>query len=115
MIAVRHPVHAPTGVPMKEHSMSVLNAALCIADHAVRSDIECYARVVHHPEGFDCYDLNHAEVSGAMGEAEKLQAVATAQRAAHYIELRGDVFPWRLVKVDGSKRLVRFVDKEQQS
>ena len=108
-------IHAPTGMPMKDHSASVLNAALCIADHAVRSDIECYARVVHHPEGFECYDLNHAEVSGAMSDAEKASAVAIAQRAARYIELRGDAFPWRLVKVDGSKRLVRFVEKEPQS
>ncbi|MCH2092687.1 MAG: hypothetical protein MK141_14080 [Pseudoxanthomonas sp.] len=115
MSARSQAIHAPTGMPMKEHSASVLNAAMCIADDAVRSDIECYARRIQHPEGFDCYDLNHAEVSGIMDEAEKAHAVATAQRAARYIELRGDAFPWRLVKVDGSKRLVRFVDKEQQS
>lgn len=98
---------------LKDLGMQILWNAWRIADEAVRSDIECYAKAIPHPEGFTVYDLRYAQVTGATDAAEQAHAIAVAQRAAHYIDLRGDVFPWRLVRV-GADHLVRFVAKETQ-
>lgn len=98
---------------LKDLGMQILWNAWRIADEAVRSDIECYAKAIPHPEGFTVYDLRYAQVTGATDADEQAHAIAVAQRAAHYIDLRGDVFPWRLVRV-GADHLVRFVAKETQ-
>ncbi|MCA0368345.1 MAG: hypothetical protein LCH57_09845 [Proteobacteria bacterium] len=96
----------------KKHSMTVLNTALCIADESARSDIECNAKWIPHPDGDVVYDLRFPMITGATDAAQNAHAVSTATRAAKYIEQRGDVFPWRMVHVDGAPHLVRFVDKE---
>ena len=91
---------------------TLLNA-FAIADGAARSDVELYAKGRMHPDGFPIYDLREAECTGGVStEAERLVWAQTAQRAAAYIRLRGDVWPWVMLAVDGEQNLVRFVEKE---
>lgn len=100
---------------LKLLGMRVLDNALRIADDAVRSDVELYAKAIPHPEGGTAYDLRHPEATLATSDTEQARAVAVAQRAARYIGLRGDAFPWSMVYIDGTDYLVRFVDKESKA
>ncbi|MGE4334472.1 MAG: hypothetical protein AB7E55_00670 [Pigmentiphaga sp.] len=83
--------------------------AIEIADHAARSDIECYARFEQvRPENaarYFIYDLNPGSVASPAD-------LAIARRAADYIRHRGNVFPWRMYEVPDRPGWVRFVDKE---
>ena len=110
--------------------MRTLNHALVIADGAVRSDIECYAKAIsvpaEHGQGFWAYSLTEtlplresipaSKRSGAQfvhtleEAAENLRIV---QRAAAYIRLRGELWAWDMVEVDGMPGHVRFVPREQ--
>lgn len=66
--------------------------AISIADHAARSDIECWAHMVN----LNQYDLTKPQDDrDGADQAQQLDAVA---RAAHYIALRGDALPFRLVR-----------------
>ncbi|WP_411832297.1 hypothetical protein [Pseudoxanthomonas mexicana] len=97
---------------MKALGMQVLWNALQIADDAVRSDVELYAKGIAHSKGFTVYDLTRAEPFGAESEEEQQRCVDKALRAARYIDLRGDIFPWHMVRVDGAGHMVRFINKE---
>lgn len=59
--------------------------ALAIADHAVRSDVECYA----HQVSLSKYDLTRPQDND-----DDVDQVAIANNAARYIELRGDALPF---------------------
>lgn len=102
----------------RTHSMVVLNTALEIADETCRSDVEAYAMIVRHPQGFDAYDLRYAQPwHGKRQTSEERQDeaarwVAIAKRAAKYIRARGDALPFRMLDVDGTPFLVRFVAKD---
>ncbi|HEY0915710.1 MAG TPA: hypothetical protein VGE22_12635, partial [Solimonas sp.] len=53
------------------------------------------------------------DASGPKVTAEDAdEALRIVHRAADYIVLRGNVFPWRMVDVEGRPGWVRFVDKE---
>lgn len=79
--------------------------ALAVADATVRADIELFAR--HQDiEGLAFYDLSCAD------DPRSPEAMGYIQRAAAYIEARGDVFPWRLVRHISAPSLVCFRDKE---
>lgn len=79
--------------------------ALAVADATVRADIELFAR--HQDiEGLAFYDLSCAD------DPRSPEAMEYIQRAAAYIEARGDVFPWRLVRHISAPSLVCFRDKE---
>ena len=114
---------------LKAMGAQILNHALVIADGAVRSDIECYAKgvsvPVEHGQGFWAYSLTEtiplrqtipaAKRSGAQFVhtlEEAAENLRIAQRAAAYIRLRGEAWSWRMVDVDGMPGYVRFVSKE---
>ena len=112
----------PANVASREHSARVLNLALSIADDTVRTEIECYAVCEEirpaHAAAFPAYSLIDARpictnASGPKVTAEDAdEALRIVHRAADYIVLRGNVFPWRMVDVEGRPGWVRFVDKE---
>ncbi len=112
----------PANVASREHSARVLNLALAIADDAARSDIECYALSEQirpaHAAAFPAYSLIDAVPVCTDGSGPKVTAedaedwLRIVHRAADYIVQRGNVFPWRMVDVDGRPGWVRFVDKE---
>lgn len=79
--------------------------ALAIADAAVRTDIEVFARQ-QNIEGLTFHDLTCAD------DPRSPEAMGYIQRATAYIEARGDVFPWRLVRHISAPNLVCFRDKE---
>ncbi|HDS1580009.1 TPA: hypothetical protein QEL15_002091 [Stenotrophomonas maltophilia] len=79
--------------------------ALAVADATVRADIELFARHLDI-EGLPFYDLTCAD------DPRSPEAMAYIQRATAYIEARGDVFPWRLVRHISAPSLVCFRDKE---
>jgi len=79
--------------------------ALAVADATVRADIELFARQ-QDIEGLIFYDL------GCADDPRSPEAMGCIQRAAAYIEARGDVFPWRLVRHISAPTLVCFRDKE---
>ncbi|EKT4091233.1 hypothetical protein QEG23_000713 [Stenotrophomonas maltophilia] len=79
--------------------------ALAVADATVRADIELFARQ-QDIEGLMFYDLSCAD------DPRSPEAMGYIQRAAAYIEARGDVFPWRLVRHISAPTLVCFRDKE---
>lgn len=101
--------------------------AEAIAIDAVRSDIECYAKAKAISEN-GCYfiysiaepvpvresipaneRINAQFVDSAEAAARDLIVV---QRAAEFIRLRGNVFPWRMIDAEGHPGYVRFVDAE---
>lgn len=86
-----------------EKQARTLDLAIQIADAAVRSDVELYARRMD-VEGTTFYDV-------AMG-ADSAQDVETVQRAMEYIVARGDVFPWNIVRHISSPNLVSFREKD---
>ncbi|MCR6661852.1 MAG: hypothetical protein NVV60_01560 [Luteimonas sp.] len=100
----------PLTTPERE-SMRTLNRALTIADHAARSDIECYALGIDElKDGGWLYDLTQPSSSGA-GETDETMAlqVEIARRAAAHIRSRPEgTFPWRLRHVEGATHLVWF-------
>lgn len=99
-------------MPTTQHSLLTLHLALAIADESARSDIEVYARGGFHPDGWRYHDLSQAQNDGPDNTPENNErALAIARRAARYIELRGDVFPWEMQCGLESPHLVRFVDK----
>ncbi|MBH1874318.1 hypothetical protein I5W30_08770 [Stenotrophomonas maltophilia] len=79
--------------------------ALAVADATVRADIELFARQ-QDIEGLLFYDVTTAD------DPRSPEAMGYIQRAAAYIEARGDVFPWRLVRHISAPNLVCFRDKE---
>ncbi|WP_459062142.1 hypothetical protein [Stenotrophomonas sp. PSU-St15] len=79
--------------------------ALAVADAAVRTDIEVFARQ-QNIEGRTFYDLSCAD------DQRSPEAMGYIQRATAYIEARGDVFPWRLERHVSAPSLVCFRDKE---
>lgn len=83
--------------------------ALAIADDACRADIECYAHFEERNRR-PVYDLTRPQIGGKSTPEDDARAVAIAQRAARYIEARGDVFPWRMVRTGD---MVGFVEKAQ--
>ena len=93
----------------KKHSMQVLNLALVIADGACRADVECYA--LGDDQRPMRYDLTRADDQGRLSPEEQLEAVAIAQRAAKYIRLRGDAFPWVMHTDPVYDGIVWFEDK----
>ena len=98
---------------LKAKDARTLVHAMTIADGVARSEVELYAKGRMHPDGFPIYDLREAEGTGGVcAEADYLAWAQTAQRAAAYIRLRGDVWPWVMLAVDGEQNLVRFVEKE---
>lgn len=84
--------------------------AIAVADGACRADIECYAHVERVDEK-DVYDITRAQSGGKTTPEEEDDAVQIAQRAAAYIDLRGDVFPWRLVHRAEAEHLFYFMPK----
>lgn len=78
--------------------------ALRIADHACRSDIEVYARQVKVGVRRG-WDLDQPAEAG--------DDTRIANRAASYIDARGDVFPWRMFRDPDAPHLVFFVDKAE--
>lgn len=96
---------------MIDPSPQAVSLALSVADGAARADVECYAQVSRHPDGFDVYDLTQPQCTAADAKQDRDEAVQIAKRAAMYIRERGDVFPWQMLPVDGAQHLVRFMDK----
>ena len=92
--------------------MQVLNLALTIADATVRADVELYAREIELPEGRVAYDLSRPASDSRTTDAEHAEGLAAAQRAARYIQLRGNVWPWRMVRWLDNRSIVCFVDEE---
>ena len=110
----------PDGMNHKEHSAVVMNLALTIADGAARSDVECCARcdgkLLAKRGGHYVYDLSFP-ASGAAGFAvgtaeEVAEEVATAQRAARYIDLRMPHLPYVMHRDPANPNRVWFTDKE---
>ncbi|MFC3716829.1 hypothetical protein ACFONC_11770 [Luteimonas soli] len=94
----------------KEHSMQVLNLALRIADASVRTEIECWAFWKEHGH-HNVYDTSKPcqdEKATPEDNAARLKAVADALL---YIDLRGDAFPWRLVRDPSFPNIVHFEEK----
>ena len=92
--------------------MTMQALAQTIADHAARSDIEIFAFGYRDDAGNLVFDITKPEGwTESTPEGDSL-AVEHAQRAAQYIKLRGDVFPWRMVHVGNAPHLVRFEDKQ---
>ena len=80
--------------------------AIEIADHAVRSDVELYAHGFEDKNGSPVYDTSrHHEQGGSQAD------LAVVERALKYIDARGDVFPWELVRQPGAEHLVMFKQK----
>lgn len=86
-------------------SPALAELALAVADATVRADIELFARQ-QDIEGLTFYDLTCAD------DPRSPEAMGYIQRAAAYIEARGDVFPWRLVRHISAPSLVCFRAKE---
>ncbi|WP_308518269.1 hypothetical protein [uncultured Stenotrophomonas sp.] len=86
-------------------SPELIELAPAVADATVRADIELYARQ-QDIEGLMFYDLSCAD------DQRSPEAMGYIQRAAAYIDARGDVFPWRLVRHISAPSLVCFRDKE---
>ena len=99
--------------------------AVCIADGAVRSDIECYAlqRLV---DGGWIYSVTEAlPLRDSLTEeqrrtqqyadtpADALRCLQIVRRAAEYIRERAHMFTWRMVEVEGFPGYVRFVEEAQ--
>lgn len=100
-----------------------LAKAVCIADGAVRSDIECYA-VQKKIDGGWIYSTTEAPpLRDALTEeqrrtqqfadtpADALRHLQIVRRAAEYIRERAHMFPWRMVEVEGFPGYVRFVEE----
>lgn len=104
-------IHKATLSATKEHSMQVLNLALRIADANVRSDIECYAYWKEHGR-HNLYDTSKPCEDEKATPAERAEHLQLATDALRYIELRGDAFPWRLVRDGSFPNIVHF---EEQS
>lgn len=112
----------PATVANREHSARALHLALSIADDTVRAEIECYAVCEEirpaHAAAYPAYSLIDAMAVCADGSGPKVtaedaeEALRIVHRAADYIVQRGNVFPWRMVDVEGRPGWVRFVDKE---
>ena len=99
-----------------------------IAIEAVRSDIEIYAKTQHIAENGGYWIYSLAEPVPLLETIPKGKARSTAQfvhteeeaahglivtqRAAEFIRLRGNVFPWRMIDAEGHPGYVRFVDRE---
>jgi hypothetical protein len=83
--------------------------AFGIADDCVRSEIELYARQ-QYVEGMLFFDTERPVSDGADG----LRDLAAVRRALAYIDLRGDVLPWRLKRHINIRALVRFEDKDAE-
>lgn len=96
--------------------------AVCIADEAVRSDIECYA-LQRQVEGGWIYSTTEAlPLRDSLTEeqrinkqfadtpADALRGLQIVRRAADYIRERAHVFPWQMVEVEGFPGYVRFVE-----
>lgn len=81
-----------------------LRVAIQIADNAVRADIECHAAEVIDGDGNRLFNVNEAVQEGV-----DMQII---RQAVAYIDLRGDVFPWRMKRRIDAQHLVQFVDKE---
>ena len=103
-------IHDAATKPSKQHSMQVLNLALRIADNTARSDIECYAFWKEHGHR-SLYDISQAPEDPKATPAEQAECIRKAQDAVRYIELRADVFPWRLVRDPSFPNIVHFEDK----
>lgn len=102
-------------------SQQLIDMAFEIADNAARSDIECFAFGRHIPGdgSYWIYSLTETTPVCDGGEDgpkvthdEAIDDLRIVQRAARYIRERGNIFPWRMVEVDGHPGFVRFVDKE---
>lgn len=108
-------------------SQEVIAKAVCIADEAVRSDIECYA-VQQQVEvaGALCwiYSTTQAQplrdslteeqrrtMQFADTPAEALRHLQIVQRAVEYIRERSHIFEWALVEVEGFPGFMRFAEK----
>ena len=90
--------------------------ALDIADATVRSEIELYAQG-YTQDGHPWYCLDKPE-PGSLGKPDPeadARALVIVDRAFRYIELRGDVFDWRIERDTTDPRCVRFVEKGAQS
>ena len=85
--------------------------AVAIADAAVRSDIECFAHVFVDTDGHDAYDLNRTQEAGKTDPESEAFAQHQVINAALYIDRRGDVFPWRMLRCVSAPHLVRFEAK----
>lgn len=86
----------------------VTELAMRIADHAVRSDIECYAHSFT-THGFDWFNLTQPSDRGdGYSEADRAHDLQVIANAVRYIEMRGDVFEWRLIHSVGDRSIVRF-------
>lgn len=92
--------------------MTMQALAQAIADNAARSDIEIFAFGYRDDAGNLVFDLTKPEGWTQSTPEGNAHAIEQAQRAARYIELRGDVFPWRMVHVGNVPHLVRFEEKQ---
>lgn len=117
-------------VDLKAQGAQILNHALVIADGAVRSDIECCAKLAlvpaEHGQGFWAYSLTEtiplwkSIPEAKRGDTQCVNSLEDAadnlrivQRAAAYIRLRGEAWSWQMVDVEGMPGYVRFVSREQ--
>lgn len=103
----------------RETSMRVVDLAIRIADDVARADVESYAQLQEWPvDGPSVYRLDKScwEVDGAIvrGETEEdvAKAIADAQRAARYIELRMPDLPYVMHRDPADPNRVWFTDKE---
>lgn len=102
------------------HDRVVIELAIAIADDVARADIESFALAKFHEEDGGWWSYSTTEtvkpraVPGFAADPmhDPLRDLADVQRAARYIRVRGNNFPWRMVDVDGEPGYVRFIDKE---
>ena len=104
-----------TPAESKEHSAQALNLALTIADDTCRADVESYARLeeLGDPNLPPRYNLNEAIVYPGDTQEDADRNAARAQRAARYIRLRGDAFPWVMRTDPVYDGIVWFEDKPE--
>lgn len=93
----------PDGLLEKLTTSPASELAVGIADDACRSDIELYAREVKVGVRRG-YNLNET----AEDRDDHIEIVS---RAATYIEARGDVFPWRMIRDPDAPHLIFFIEK----
>jgi hypothetical protein len=89
-------------MPSTESNMQLLELARDIADRTARCDIELFAKDTWI-DGVQHYDTTVARCFDV--------DVVVVREAVNYLDLRGDVFPWRMERHQACAELVRFVDK----
>lgn len=111
------------GHMMPSEMQKVLALAIKIADDSARSEVELYAKsewVSPEPDAakYPIYSItesvpvNDGLFSQEITHEDAIRGLQIVQRAANYIRSRGNVFPWRMIEVDGRPGYVRFVDRE---